>query len=237
MKPGIINWLRIKISIWRKDASRKGHIRVFLDYFHEYVNKRKFGRMGVSFTEDPEVQSNTLSNAEFKDVHANQPSSFYTLKKAFSHIDQKPENISLLDIGCGSGRVLSYAMLLNFRKVFGIDLDENGIEKAISNCTQMQKNGFTTIFNIQIADATRYDLPEGINVIYMFNPFGEQTMKTDLNNIITYCTHLNKSIYLIYCNPVYINLFEEKKECEKLYECYFKNKTREMVIYSIKPIS
>ena len=30
--------------------------------------------------------------------------------------------------------------------------DENGIEKAISNCTQMQKNGFTTIFNIQVAD-------------------------------------------------------------------------------------
>lgn len=191
--------------------------------------------MGVSFTEDPEVQSNTLNNAEFKDVHANQPSSFYMLKKAFSHINIKPENISLLDIGCGSGRVLSYAMLLNFKKVFGIDLDESGIEKAVSNCTQMQKNGYTTIFNIQNADATRYDIPEGINVIYMFNPFGEQTMKTVLENIIAYCKHLDKSVYLVYCNPVYINLFEEKKECEKLYECFFKNKNREMVIYNIKP--
>ena len=141
MKPGIINWLTIKISIWLKDASRKGNFRVFQDNLHEYVNKRKFGRMGVSFTEDPEVQSNTLNNSEFKDVHANQPSSFYTLKKAFSHIDLKPENISLLDIGCGSGRVLSYAMLLKFKKVFGIDLDESGIQKE-ERIVETFGNGF-----------------------------------------------------------------------------------------------
>lgn len=225
MKPGIINWLKLKISIWRKDASRKGNIRVFQDNLHEYVNKRKFGRMGVSFTEDPEVQSNTLNNAEFKDVHANQPSSFYMLKKAFSHINIKPENISLLDIGCGSGRVLSYAMLLNFKKVFGIDLDESGIEKAVSNCTQMQKNGYTTIFNIQNADATRYDIPEGINVIYMFNPFGEQTMKTVLENIIAYCKHLDKSVYLFIATLYTLTFLKRKRNVKNCMNVFSKIKT------------
>ena len=120
--------------------------------------------------------------------------------------------------------------------------DEDGKESAQFKSNdflyykiRFQNTGTDTAFNIQIADATRYDIPEGINVIYMFNPFGEQTMKTVLENIIAYCKHLNKSIFLVYCNPVYINLFEEKKECEKLYECFFKNKNREMVIYNIKP--
>lgn len=233
MKSSVVKWLKIKYDIWSVDAKYKGNKRVFIENFVEFYQKRRFRQFGVlhphNSINQPVINGLSLN----KDANENMPSSFYSIKKAFKNLRIKFRDICLLDIGCGSGRVLSFGMLLKFKNVAGVDLDEKGIQKAIDNCQQLQKKGIKTTYNIQVADASQYDIPEDTNVIYLFNPFGEKTMSIVADNIIKHCQRLSKDIYVVYCNPVHMDVFMNRKECIRTFESFFKNKRRELAIFRI----
>ncbi len=183
----LYSWITAKIKIWSKDAANKGYKRVFLENLQEFVQKRTFKKLGVLHPHNSVGLSETISKSEHKDAHENMPSSFYSLKQAFKTLPIPFEDICMLDIGCGSGRVLTYGMILSFKRVVGIDLDEKGIEKAIENCLQLQMKGYDTLFDIQVADATQFEIPAYINLIYLFNPFGGATLSKVCENIHAHC--------------------------------------------------
>ena len=107
----------------------------------------------------------------------------------------------------------------NFNKVIGIDLDKSAVEIAINNCTLMQKAGYKTTFEVLYSDASNYEIPYSINVIFLANPFGEATIKQVLGNIIDSCIKHQKELHLVYSAPFYQNVFTAFNEnCTKLYE-------------------
>lgn len=169
------------------------------------------------------------------DAKINQASPHYEIKKAFAFIGIHFSEICLLDIGCGFGRVLNWGMLLNFKEVIGIDLDPTAVERAISNCYQLQEKGYTTKFKVLSEDASKYTIPQSINVIYIANSFGHKTLEELLENIIKYYNYHNKKkLYIIYYIPAHIDLFTSLTGCTKVYERINRNKTNsEMAIFRI----
>ncbi len=222
-----------KCRIIKVDALHKGYRRALLDNLYEFIYKRRFRKIGVHHPDNITTLSDTNQRSVNKDAHANQPSSFYCLRKAFSKINIDHKNICMLDIGCGSGRVLSYGMLLSFKRVSGIDLDQEALTIAANNCKQMQQSGYTTMYEVQAADATVFNIPECVNVVYMFNPFGEKTMEQTLANLINHCKTLGHKIYVVYSNPVYLHIFEKSKEAKKIFESFFKDGSRDVAIFQM----
>ncbi len=189
---------------------------------------------GVNFSKTAAQQQQATATSLNNDAHENQPSSFYDLKKGFSVLPLSKNEIELLDIGCGSGRVMNYCMLQRMKKVIGIDLDEEAISFASNNCTILKQKGSTTNFSIEKADATAFSIPHEINTVYMFNPFGGQTMQAVAANIISHAQKNNKAVYLIYCMPSFKDVFEANASCRKIYEEFNKNKTHaELAVYAI----
>ncbi len=229
------SWISTKYNFLKNDAAKKGILRSFLENLFEYRNKKKFSQMGVAHPDFCNNLGETNARSIFKDANENQPSSFYSLNKAFKLIKLKPTEISLADIGCGSGRVLSFGMLSGFKEVYGVDLDKSGLEKAQQNCETMHRNGATTTFALTYADASTYAIPKNVNVIYMFNPFGEKTMSKIVENIINYSAGVIKNVYIIYSNPACKHLFENNNKFTKVFETYFKNKKPDITIYKLVP--
>lgn len=203
------------------------------DAFINYQLKKN----GVNFKTTPIVGAagNTVSSS-FKDAHENQPSSFYAVKEGLKKVPIAHNKIILLDIGCGNGSILNYAMLLHFKKAIGIELDNKAINKALINCNRLKEKGFETEFEIINTDAVTYYIPEIVNVIYLFNPFGNQTMEKVVTNIINHAKKWQKEIYVIYNMPSYQQCFEWHPECKKIYERLNKNKTMaELSVFKIIP--
>ena len=229
------NWISTKYNFLKNDAAKKGIFRSFLENLFEFSNKKKFSQMGVAHPDFCKNLDETNATSLFKDANENQPSSFYSLNKAFKQLKLKPAEISMVDIGCGSGRVLSFGMLSGFKEVYGVDLDRSGLEKAQQNCETMLRNGATTIFTLMYADASTYAIPKDVNVIYMFNPFGEKTMRKIVENIINYSAGVIKNVYIIYSNPTCKHLFDNNNKFRKVLETYFKNKKPDITIYQLTP--
>jgi predicted RNA methylase len=87
-----------------------------------------------------------------------------------------PDDVStftFVDYGAGKGRCCFLASAKNFRKIVGVEF-------ARELCADMERNikrfkapwQRCSNFEVICLDATRYDIPDGDCVLFMFNPSG-----------------------------------------------------------------
>jgi predicted RNA methylase len=201
---------------------------------YDYFIRFKLAQAGVNFSKTKAQLAQATAPSINNDAHENQASSFFTLKKGLAALPLQPAEISLLDIGCGSGRVINYCMLRAVNAVAGIDLDDEALTIAAANCGLLFDKGYKTPYTVTKADATVYAVPETVNVFYLFNPFGRQTMQAAMENMVAHAKKIKMPVYVIYCMPSFKDVFENCSGCTKLYEAFNKDKSRaELTVFKI----
>ena len=121
------------------------------------------------------------------------------------------------DIGSGKGRVLCVMARQNFKQVVGIELFEELCHTAAINANRMR--GRKTPIDIICEDATRVALSEA-TVFFMFNPFGENTLRAVLENIKLAKITNQSNITIIYYNAVHEDVLESCGWLEEYYYFY-----------------
>lgn len=223
--------IRNKLRYFQDQLDKYGVCFAPLIIFHEFFQKRIYQIKGIAFPDFSKNLQSTIAASIHSDAHENKESSYFSIKKAFRKIPILSEKIKLLDIGCGSGKSMVIGMKLKFCEVVGIDLDTLSLQQGLQNCEQMKMFGHKTTFSFINVDATLFSIPEGINLIYLFNPFGLTTFTKVVENIESFVKKQKEIVYVVYMNPLYIDCFLEK-DCFKIhFSSYFSdNKKKEMVI-------
>lgn len=130
------------------------------------------------------------------------------LKNIFREATEKD---GILDVGCGKGRMLYYFSKYNFGKIDGLEYSHDLVCIARSNIYKLQLK-----CNVIEADAKTYDLLDGYNWFYMFNPFGEEVMKGFVKNLLSSVERKPRFIRVVYFNPRESGCFVSegfKEEC------------------------
>lgn len=225
--------MRNKIVYFRDQLNKYGPLIAPYLILHEFFYKRYFGLKNIYFPDFSKNLPITASRSLYSDSHENKESSWFAIKKAFNKIPIPCEEIRLLDIGCGSGKSMLMGMKLKFLEVIGIDLDTPSIEQGLRNCEKMKLFGSPTCFSLKQYDAATFkNIADGINLIYLFNPFGKTTMSKVVNNIESFVKNQPADVFIIYMNPLYLELFTEINCFETYYSSYFKGgNKKEMVIF------
>lgn len=136
------------------------------------------------------------------DFETNAHSALVTaIRKARLH----PSDVVMV-IGSGRGRAVCHFARQPVRKVIGLELDAALCEQARRNACALR--GRRAEVEIHCADAALHDVREA-NVFFMFNPFGEQTLRTVLSNIVSAGGGVSGRIVLIYANPRYAHVLPE----------------------------
>ena len=104
---------------------------------------------------------------------------------------------SILDIGCGKGKMVFYFSRLGFGKSDGIELSTELVCCAEKNMKILNRN--SVIINI---DATEFDGYGEYNYFYFFNPFGKEIMRLVMDRIKESCVYNPRKVTIIYCNPL-----------------------------------
>lgn len=109
---------------------------------------------------------------------------------------------TLLDIGCGKGRVVMLGTEYAFREVTGVELHAGLAKVARKNLrTWMQAPRVCGHVRILQDDALSVPFPEGPVVIYFFNPFEREMVELLLARLVELAARRAAPIDLIYVHP------------------------------------
>ncbi len=105
------------------------------------------------------------------------------VRRAFSALPVKDlRDYTFIDFGLGKGRALLMAADLQFKSLIGIELRKELHDKALQNFNNRRKVRSSRIESLNI-NALDYEYPDGNLVLYFSNPFGEQVLRSVLDNL------------------------------------------------------
>ena len=141
--------------------------------------------------------------------HLYQPTSSVIFEKAMNALPFNFSDKVFLDIGSGKGRALVLAAEAGFRKVIGVEYAAELNDIAHTNIEKVRSRFPNTEFSLQEGDALTYDIPQEVDVIYLFNPFDEEAVRGLLKQLKS-AFSAPKEIYLIYVHPVHCSVLESE---------------------------
>ena len=93
------------------------------------------------------------------------------------------QQCTLIDLGCGMGRVLLHAAKRPFRQIVGVEVSPALVEIARKNLDDYKGALACRDIVLVRADASEYVFPSGDIVVYMFNPFTDVVLKPVLERL------------------------------------------------------
>lgn len=115
------------------------------------------------------------------------------------------KDFTFIDVGCGSGvSTLYVADNYDFKQYIGFDFDSELINKA-----KLNQNSFNTenkLLAFEQKNARNYTLPNEKCLLFMFNPFGLETMKIFIENNLNSLTKTES--FIIYANDLHIDYLD-----------------------------
>jgi SAM-dependent methyltransferase len=172
--------------------------------YHEIRGEKKYN-INTSKIEDVKKLSIKGDNIEHAELY--QGANYYLLEKVFDHLQTIEANQSILDFGCGKGRVLTVAAYYGFSKIIGVEFAKELCDVARKNIIPVQQKFPEKIFNVIHANAVDHKIEKDTNVFFFFNPFDEVVMLAVAKNILLSLKENPREVYVVYINPVHKEIF------------------------------
>ncbi len=158
------------------------------------------------------IYADSLATGHEHDIHsagyyATAPSLFHGAMArwigALSIAGGQLSDFSLVDIGCGKGRVLMLASQYAFREIVGVELNPGLADAAHRNLRTWLRLFRPACTNVRAVhgDALSIPIPHGPVVIYFFNSFEQEMVRRMLDRLTRLALDRSDPIDLIYMHP------------------------------------
>lgn len=123
---------------------------------------------------------------------------------------------TFVDAGAGMGRVLLVASRYPFKQVYGIEVSRALCEVAKENIAAWREREQPRCRDIRIRceDALTAPLPHGEAVFYLYNPFGERSLRAFAQRL----ADRTAETHVLYHTPVHRGVFEGDERFELIGE-------------------
>lgn len=161
-----------------------------------------------------------------------QPSEPLLFHQILRALPVEPAGFTFIDLGSGKGRTLLMASDYPFRRIIGVEflaeLDAIARENIARYHSEQQK---CFALESNAADARDFAFPDEATVLYLFNPFPEDVLRTVLANLHGSLIHSPRPLYLAYHNLVHENAFAAQDWLQPVY------RTTQYAIYRARPVN
>jgi SAM-dependent methyltransferase len=124
-------------------------------------------------------------------------SGWHVLPRALRYVGVSDRD-TFVDFGCGKGRVVHQAAQHPFRRVIGVEVSPELADVARDVLAARRDQHRCRDVEIVVADATRYRVPDDVTIAYFDRPFGDETLRVVLQNIVDSIDHNPRRVRLIY---------------------------------------
>ena len=122
----------------------------------------------------------------------------YSVLERLANAGYMRKGNTLLDHGCGKGRVDFFLSYQTRCASIGIEYDERIYEKAAENHTLAVSSGRVTF---ELANAEYYQVPESVDCAYFFNPFSVEILQKVIARILESYYAYPRSMQLFFYYP------------------------------------
>jgi SAM-dependent methyltransferase len=141
-----------------------------------------------------------------KDASVYAATSYPRLKTMMDYLRLGMDDV-FVDLGCGAGRVLFFVGTQRLKKIIGVEIRKDLADRAKRN--QENLNISKTPIEIIHGDVSDFNFHEG-TVFFMFNPFGEKTLRKILGHMEQCLTVNPRRIRLVYYCAAYADLLNSQ---------------------------
>jgi predicted RNA methylase len=115
-----------------------------------------------------------------------------------------PAEYTFVDLGSGKGAALVLAAKHGYGRLVGVEVDGDLVEVAQRNLRSLRRHRPDLVDRIELVrqDAGEYAWPAGPTVVYLFNPFGERTLRAVLAQLEASLRSAPRPVLIVYVNPV-----------------------------------
>lgn len=138
-----------------------------------------------------------------------QPTSEQELVDAVNFLNDDPQTLTFIDLGCGKGRTLLVASKLGFREIIGVEFARELVQIARANLTKM---GVLNA-NVIHGDAADFPFPTSDFVLYLYNPFSHEVMRRVIANLRK--SHAKRA-FVLYSDPQCADLLDSNESLSRL---------------------
>lgn len=150
------------------------------------------------------IKTNKKQDLDETSIHYNryEPTEYSALNELFKHYKLK-ESDSIIDFGCGMGRLNFFISYLFNSKVTGIEMNHYFYKQALINKEHFLEkyNKDQSKINFSCILAEKYKINKTDNKFYFFNPFSVQIFMKVLDNILESVYEYKRAIELILFYP------------------------------------
>lgn len=143
-----------------------------------------------------------------------QPIRYRTWLRLMREVPIDPASSTFVDLGCGRGRALFFAARSGFRHTLGVELDGELAREAEINVERWKSAhansalGSADIRAMQ-GDAAHFSPPPGNLLLFLYNPFGPDTMRRVLARFCETPFGADDDVFIVYLRPLHADVFAE----------------------------
>jgi SAM-dependent methyltransferase len=152
----------------------------------------------------------TIQNADISKSSPYEAVNYYMLEKLLNAFRKFSDSCSIVDLGCGKGRVMVVAAYFGFTRITGIDFAKELCKEAIVNMNKTELHIRGINWQVINSDVIDYAIQPDDAVFFMFNPFVEETLNIFLNKLEKSCSLFPRKCFFIYASPQHANALEKR---------------------------
>jgi predicted RNA methylase len=160
---------------------------------------------------DAFVDPAVAATAQHQDGVAYSPTPTRLFRKILRSLPVRtPSSFTFVDLGCGKGRTLLLAAERGFGRVIGVEFDPELAAAARRNIAayELAAPSRAGLIEVVEADAACYDFPVEPTVVFLFNPFGEATLRAVVDRIEETLALWPRPFVVAYYNPMHTEVLD-----------------------------
>jgi SAM-dependent methyltransferase len=130
-----------------------------------------------------------------------EPSGWRDLRRILGDDEVSPDDV-FIDFGSGKGRIVLEAARYPFARVIGVEISDQLNAVAQRNVDRRRHTLSSGEVQLVTSDATEYEIPDDVSVVYLFNPFKGSAFQAVVNRLLESVDRRPRLLRLIYRSPV-----------------------------------
>jgi len=179
---------------------------LWLALFVLYHDIRGAFKYGIHTFSSIDLKKLTITNGDTSKASRYEAVNFFLLEKLLENFRKLSSVTSIVDLGCGKGRVLVVAAYYGFTNIKGIDFAVELCQEATKNMEKVKSKFPLIHWKIINSSIEEYDILPDDTVFFMFNPFTEEIIRIFLNKLERSCQQFPRTTYFLYASPLYKEL-------------------------------
>lgn len=166
-----------------------------------------------------DTSSPVLERGQQPGVYFYVPTTASVIYNVLGTVPLEPNKFAFVDMGSGKGRALLVASEFPYAKIVGVELSTHLHQIAEANVKRFKPpSQQCAAFELHCMNVVDYDFGDEPLVLFLFDPFGRETLESVIANLETSLRATPREAYVVYICPRFEDVLGQSPALRKVQE-------------------